>query len=251
MTTCCAVTRSANRRQDERPDERATTTRRTARHRRLVRSSRRGAPRRGPASARCPTRFDEPGPAGAHPPAGRQRRGRRQAGRAPGRDAVRRLDARHARASSSPTSRSTTTERRLRPRHRQRELLQPRPRPALGVSLFGIGVGAVHWAKTLMPDEEVVEERHLQRGSDAERERGRRRHPASGGEAAQHRPPPADPVHPGRRASACFALPLVLQVVGSLGTGPRPSELAHTIWDMEPNTDGSPASRSGSCATRS
>jgi ubiquinol-cytochrome c reductase iron-sulfur subunit len=30
----------------------------------------------------------------------------------------------------------------------------------LGIALFCIGAGAVHWAKTLMPDEEIVEERH-------------------------------------------------------------------------------------------
>ena len=39
----------------------------------------------------------------------------------------------------------------------------------LALALFGIGAGAVHWAKTLMPDEERVEDRHLQRGSDADR----------------------------------------------------------------------------------
>jgi len=41
----------------------------------------------------------------------------------------------------------------------------------LGITLglFGIGVGAVHWAKTLMPDNEVTEERHLTRGSDDKR----------------------------------------------------------------------------------
>ena len=33
----------------------------------------------------------------------------------------------------------------------------------------GIGTGAVHWAKTLMSDEERVEYRHLQRGTDEER----------------------------------------------------------------------------------
>lgn len=31
--------------------------------------------------------------------------------------------------------------------------------------LFGIGTGAVHWAKTLMPDHEAVEERHAIQGS--------------------------------------------------------------------------------------
>jgi quinol---cytochrome c reductase iron-sulfur subunit len=39
----------------------------------------------------------------------------------------------------------------------------------LAVALLGIGAGAVHWAKTLMPDEERVEYRHLQRGTDEER----------------------------------------------------------------------------------
>jgi ubiquinol-cytochrome c reductase iron-sulfur subunit len=45
----------------------------------------------------------------------------------------------------------------------------------LGISitlgLFGIGLGAVHWAKTLMPDAEVSEERHLTRGSEEVRAR--------------------------------------------------------------------------------
>ena len=42
----------------------------------------------------------------------------------------------------------------------------------LGITLglFGIGIGAVHWAKTLMPDAEVSEERHLTRGSEEVRE---------------------------------------------------------------------------------
>jgi len=40
----------------------------------------------------------------------------------------------------------------------------------LTLALFGIGAGAVHWAKTLMPDEERVEDRHLLRGSDADRD---------------------------------------------------------------------------------
>jgi ubiquinol-cytochrome c reductase iron-sulfur subunit len=39
----------------------------------------------------------------------------------------------------------------------------------LAIALLGIGAGAVHWAKTLMPDEERIEYRHLQRGTDEER----------------------------------------------------------------------------------
>ena len=37
------------------------------------------------------------------------------------------------------------------------------------LGLMGIGIGAVHWAKTLMPDNEVAEDRHLTRGSDEKR----------------------------------------------------------------------------------
>jgi len=39
----------------------------------------------------------------------------------------------------------------------------------LTLSLFFIGVGAVHWAKTLMPDEEVIAQRHEMRSSDEDR----------------------------------------------------------------------------------
>ncbi len=37
------------------------------------------------------------------------------------------------------------------------------------LGLFGIGIGAVHWAKTLMPDAEVSEPRHQARSSEANR----------------------------------------------------------------------------------
>lgn len=39
------------------------------------------------------------------------------------------------------------------------------------LGLFGIGLGAVHWAKTLMPDVEIAEDRHQTRGSDEVRAR--------------------------------------------------------------------------------
>jgi ubiquinol-cytochrome c reductase iron-sulfur subunit len=43
----------------------------------------------------------------------------------------------------------------------------------LGITLglFGIGIGAVHWAKTLMPDAEIAEDRHQTRGSEEVRAR--------------------------------------------------------------------------------
>jgi len=40
----------------------------------------------------------------------------------------------------------------------------------LGCGIFFIGIGAVHWAKTLMPDEEVVEERHYLRSTQKDRD---------------------------------------------------------------------------------
>jgi ubiquinol-cytochrome c reductase iron-sulfur subunit len=39
----------------------------------------------------------------------------------------------------------------------------------LGLALFCIGAGAIHWAKTLMPDDEIVSERKPMRSSDEDR----------------------------------------------------------------------------------
>lgn len=39
----------------------------------------------------------------------------------------------------------------------------------LGVALFAIGIGAVLWAKTLMPDQELAEDRHQISGSEEDR----------------------------------------------------------------------------------
>lgn len=39
----------------------------------------------------------------------------------------------------------------------------------LGIALFGIGAGAIHWAKTLMPDDEVAQVRKPMRSSDEDR----------------------------------------------------------------------------------
>ena len=40
---------------------------------------------------------------------------------------------------------------------------------AISLGLLGIGIGAVHWAKALMSDAEITEERHGTRGTDAVR----------------------------------------------------------------------------------
>jgi len=39
----------------------------------------------------------------------------------------------------------------------------------MAISLFFIGIGAIHWAKTLMPDTEVIAERHEFRSPDSDR----------------------------------------------------------------------------------
>ncbi len=97
----------------------------------------------------------------------------------------------------------------------------------MAVSLSGIGFGAVHWAKTLMPDEEIVEERHPQASSQEDRD-GAAAILHSGWEGSQL----------GRRpllltsaagALGLFAIPLVLQVAGSLGPAPGRA-LYDTNW---------------------
>jgi ubiquinol-cytochrome c reductase iron-sulfur subunit len=108
----------------------------------------------------------------------------------------------------------------------------------MGVSLLGIGFGVVHWAKTMMPDEEVVEDRHLQRSSDAKRKEAAGVI-LGGGAAAQLGRRPLIKYTLGG-ALGLFALPFVVQVAGSLGNPTEADELAHTIWDIEPNPDGSP-----------
>jgi ubiquinol-cytochrome c reductase iron-sulfur subunit len=39
----------------------------------------------------------------------------------------------------------------------------------MAIALFCIGAGAIHWAKTLMPDEEVIAQRHEFRSDDEDR----------------------------------------------------------------------------------
>ena len=97
----------------------------------------------------------------------------------------------------------------------------------LAISLFFIGMGAVHWAKTLMPDEEVVELRHEQRSSDAARQ-GAVDGVYAGGEAAQLGRRPLIKYTLGG-ALGLFAVPLVLQLAGGLGPLPG-AELSQTMW---------------------
>ena len=96
----------------------------------------------------------------------------------------------------------------------------------LFLALFGIGAGAVHWAKTLMPDEERVEDRHLQRASDADRRDAVNILKEGAAESGMGRRPLI-------RNSLIGALALVpLPAVALLrDTGPMPGKhLSETMW---------------------
>jgi hypothetical protein len=98
---------------------------------------------------------------------------------------------------------------------------------SLGLSLLCIGLGAVHWAKTLMPDTEVTEQRHPQRSSDESR-RAAVGTMKAGAEASQLARRPLIKYTLGG-ALGLFALPLVVQLAGSLGPLPK-AELSTTFW---------------------
>ncbi len=110
---------------------------------------------------------------------------------------------------------------------------------ALGVTmamgLLGIGFGAVHWAKTLMPDEEVVESRHPLRSSEESREEFVDTILDGGREAQLPRRPLIKYTLGG--ALGLFAVPLVVQVAGSLGPMPQKS-LSLTFWNGGPSGPG-------------
>jgi ubiquinol-cytochrome c reductase iron-sulfur subunit len=98
---------------------------------------------------------------------------------------------------------------------------------SLGLSLFCIGAGAIHWAKTLMPDEEVIEYRHTMRSSDENRDGAVDVLKEGGASAGVGRRPLIKYTLGG--ALGLFALPLGLQLVGGLGPLPG-NELSTTMW---------------------
>ncbi|WP_392542344.1 Rieske 2Fe-2S domain-containing protein [Oryzobacter telluris] len=105
----------------------------------------------------------------------------------------------------------------------------------LALGMLGIGLGAVHWAKTLMPDEEVVEDRHPMRASDESRARVVSEL-KGGGESSQITRRPLIKYTLGG-ALGLFAVPLLLQVGGSMGKLPQKS-LSLTFWNGGPSGPG-------------
>ncbi len=98
----------------------------------------------------------------------------------------------------------------------------------MGISLLGIGMGAVHWAKTLMPDEEISEERHPQASPEEDRD-AVAWHLSHGWRSSQLNRRTALLGSAGG-ALGLFALPLVIPVVAGLGPRPR-GELFVTNWE--------------------
>ena len=98
----------------------------------------------------------------------------------------------------------------------------------LALSLLGIGLAAVHWAKALMNDHEKSEERHLQRSSDETREA-----------AVAVLKEGAEDSAIGRRgvlqgamigALALFPLAIIVPIVGNVGGDWNVSQFGHTMW---------------------
>ena len=101
----------------------------------------------------------------------------------------------------------------------------------LAVSLLGIGFGAVHWAKTLMSDEEVIEERHPIASSDEDRAKAVGILNAGAEQAQLKRRPILKAT--GATAMGLFALPLGVQLAGSMGNPTKAlEESKETIWDV-------------------
>ncbi len=98
----------------------------------------------------------------------------------------------------------------------------------MAISLLGIGLGAVHWAKTLMSDHEQVEERHPQAGTAQEQAQAAEILSYGWRSSQLNRRPLVLATVGG--ALSLFALPLVVQVVGSLGPLPR-NKLSISNWD--------------------
>ncbi|MDE0572958.1 Rieske 2Fe-2S domain-containing protein [Demequina sp. B12] len=103
----------------------------------------------------------------------------------------------------------------------------------IALAMAGIGFGAIHWAKTLMRDHEMVEERHELRSSDEAREgavqnlKDGAADSSLGGEGAKRRS-----VLKGSLITALAIAPLAVLVpqIGNMGGDWNVSKFRHTLW---------------------
>ena len=102
----------------------------------------------------------------------------------------------------------------------------------IALGLLGIGVGAVHWAKTLMPDAEVSEERHITRGSEEVRAAALEVIRLADQESGFSRRKLIRRSLYG--ALALFPIPAIVMFT-DLGPNPKDS-LHHTMWGQKKNT---------------
>ena len=98
----------------------------------------------------------------------------------------------------------------------------------LGVGALGIGVAAVHWAKSLMRDEEMVEERHPLAGDDETRAGALAELEAGIADTNIRRRPLLQGALVG--ALALAPLPFLVSLVGNLGGDWNVGKFRHTIW---------------------
>ena len=99
---------------------------------------------------------------------------------------------------------------------------------ALFLALFGIGAAAVHWAKSLMSDRDVVEERHPQKSSPEVREGA----VAALKDGAEDANIARRGVLKGAMVSALALFPLTIAVplVGEVGGSWNVGAFRHTMW---------------------
>ena len=98
----------------------------------------------------------------------------------------------------------------------------------LGVGALGIGVAAVHWAKSLMNDEEQVEDRHVIGGDETTRAEAAAILEAGIADANIRRRPLLKGALAG--ALALAPLPFLVSLVGNLGGDWNIGKFRHTIW---------------------
>ena len=97
---------------------------------------------------------------------------------------------------------------------------------SLSVALLGLGLGALIWVRHIMPDAEVVEERHDMRSSDAERASFAEYFSEATGASQFVKRPLV------RRTLMLATLPLAaIPIVALRDLGPLPgTSLRHTVW---------------------